>query len=370
MNVSLAVLILSSLLPTSVARLGAAPAVENDRKLKNIPRKHRDKTARKREHHRIINGTVASPGEFPYFVDFGYCGASLIHEDIVLTASHCADEFVSEVYIGAFREQFGTFGDETDEDAEVREIVTSRAHPNYDSFTVENDVMVLKLNSPSTHTPVGFNDDSSKPIAGEGLTAIGHGVTDEFDYFTPEELNKVTVPYVPHDECSASIAAAAEAEFLDPDLYLVSEDTMLCAGGTGGDTCYGDSGGPLVGEDGIQVGITSWGIRCGLEGTFVITFQHLFRFGFSLFATSQSLQERLAYILVFPVSRIGLKSRFVPCQTIHLPIVPQEDATCPTSAKRTVRRIGWSSVPSHQTARPEVLTMTLEQQQSFTILSS
>jgi trypsin len=40
--------------------------------------------------------------------------------------------------------------------------------------------------------------------------------------------------------------------------------SMLCAGGeVGHDTCLGDSGGPLV-QDGIQVGIVSFGSpNCG-----------------------------------------------------------------------------------------------------------
>jgi secreted trypsin-like serine protease len=42
---------------------------------------------------------------------------------------------------------------------------------------------------------------------------------------------------------------------------------MLCAGGTGTDTCSGDSGGPLeapIAGGGYRlVGLTSWGIGCG-----------------------------------------------------------------------------------------------------------
>ena len=37
---------------------------------------------------------------------------------------------------------------------------------------------------------------------------------------------------------------------------------MLCAGESGKDACHGDSGGPLV-QNGVQVGIVSFGPDCG-----------------------------------------------------------------------------------------------------------
>ena len=43
---------------------------------------------------------------------------------------------------------------------------------------------------------------------------------------------------------------------------------MICAGDRDGgeDACYGDSGGPLFVPPNTQVGITSWGYKCGLAG--------------------------------------------------------------------------------------------------------
>lgn len=45
---------------------------------------------------RIIGGSVASPGQFPFqaglFLDgSGFCGGSLIAGNVIMTAAHCCD---------------------------------------------------------------------------------------------------------------------------------------------------------------------------------------------------------------------------------------------------------------------------------------
>ena len=37
---------------------------------------------------RIVGGADADPGEFPFFVQWSGCGASLVWKDIVLSAAH------------------------------------------------------------------------------------------------------------------------------------------------------------------------------------------------------------------------------------------------------------------------------------------
>ena len=43
------------------------------------------------------------------------------------------------------------------------------------------------------------------------------------------------------------------------------DESMLCAGEAGKDSCEGDSGGPLTYND-VHIGIVSWGQGCALPG--------------------------------------------------------------------------------------------------------
>ena len=56
---------------------------------------------------RIVGGTEASPGEYPFFAEGSGCGGSLIWKDIVLSAGHCQGAFAREARIGAYRVDAG-----------------------------------------------------------------------------------------------------------------------------------------------------------------------------------------------------------------------------------------------------------------------
>lgn len=52
---------------------------------------------------RIVGGSAASPGEYPFFAEGDGCGGSLIWKDIVLSAAHCQGAFANTARIGAYR---------------------------------------------------------------------------------------------------------------------------------------------------------------------------------------------------------------------------------------------------------------------------
>ena len=199
---------------------------------------------------RIVGGTQAQRGAYPYFTQWiGGCGASLIHEDILLSAAHCNEIFETDVIVGAYED--GKVGN----GALARTIVGHAIHPKFSPYARANDYLVLKLNSPvTTIKPITLNRSNASPVSGKDLVVIGLGHLAEYGE-SPQFLNEVTVQAVNQTTCNQEYNGE------------IVEASMMCAAVAGGgkDSCQGDSGGPLVqivnGEH-IQVGIVSWGEGC------------------------------------------------------------------------------------------------------------
>ena len=197
---------------------------------------------------RIVGGEEVDPGAYPYFTisknfheDYA-CGGSLIHEDVIMTAAHCAGAFADGVKIGVeTKDQVGI----------VRQVVKEIAHPCYDDDTAENDIMLLMLDQPVLNVQPVLWERPANALStpGETLTVMGFGHT-SFEGSLSDTLLQVDVEVMTDDVCSS------QSDNLD---------VMFCAGVSGGgkDSCQGDSGGPIIEQGGTQVGIVSWGIGCG-----------------------------------------------------------------------------------------------------------
>lgn len=207
----------------------------------------------------IVGGVEAKKGEFPFIVSLqdGYghfCGGSLIAEDWVLTAGHCAKgATIRKVVIGLHDQK-------NPGNAEVINAKKVIAHPKYSGSTLEYDFALVQLERKSSYKPVAYNKteiaipaDGSKSIV--AVTA-GWGALKESSYSISNLLQKVAVPLVNEKVCAEAYAG-----------FNNVTDTMICAGYKEGekDACQGDSGGPLVtksGDDYLLVGVVSWGEGC------------------------------------------------------------------------------------------------------------
>lgn len=208
------------------------------------------------QHSVIVGGQEVDPiGRYSYIVSmqsdsFGhFCGGSLIDSEWVLSAAHCAG-YATHVEIG--RHNLANGG----ESYESLQVEYEVVHPGFDSCTLSNDVMLVKLKEPSSYTPVALNNETNSSITENNadVTVMGWGTTSRGGS-TSDVLLEVELDVVSNDICN--------------DQYGNEEITndMMCAARDGKDSCQGDSGGPLIKkgssvEEDVQVGIVSWGYGC------------------------------------------------------------------------------------------------------------
>lgn len=184
---------------------------------------------------RIVGGTDAS--NVSYFVLWGGCGATLIHNDIALSAAHCFERKDAQVGPKNRSDNRGW--------TRVNEV---RKHPMYNSASYDYDFAVLKLNGWFQHDTVRLNVSDDTPRIGESLQILGFGGESD-------ELKSGRVNAVSPSICAEQWSRAG---------YYIEENAILCAKADGVvDACTGDSGGPLL-LDGstTQVGVISSGSGC------------------------------------------------------------------------------------------------------------
>ncbi|PRY60408.1 S1 family serine peptidase [Glycomyces artemisiae] len=203
----------------------------------------------------IIGGQPAADGQFPWTValadagdpSFNFCGGSLIAEDVVLTAAHCTEGSAAGDIVVRHGDTDITQTDVYD----VSEIVVA---DGFNGSTMVNDWSLIKLAEPiSGAETLPLTEEDTKDWG--TLTVIGWGTTESGSM--SQDLLYVDVPYISDGDCSGAYGSEFDAA------------TMICAGDLengGVDSCQGDSGGPLISEDGVLVGIVSWGYGCAEAG--------------------------------------------------------------------------------------------------------
>ncbi|EFA01278.1 serine protease P41 [Tribolium castaneum] len=211
---------------------------------------------------RIVNGTDAQEGEFPYIVSvriFGEhnCGGSILNEKNILTAAHCVHLLPME----NMSVQYGVL--EINSSDNVVQVSGYNYHDDYDPYSgaYENDVAIIELAKPIVFgkniqpvtLPKAFNatpEHSSALLAGWGLPFSGG------DLMT--HLQKVNIIVYSDDDC----------ERIHKGTGPTNRKYHVCAGipEGGKGQCNGDSGGPLT-VNGVLVGTVSWSVKpCAVKG--------------------------------------------------------------------------------------------------------
>ncbi|KAM0730709.1 Proclotting enzyme [Formica fusca] len=214
---------------------------------------------------RIAGGQPADPKEWPWMAALlrqgaiQFCGGVLITDRHVLTAAHCVYRYKPRDITVRLGEYDFTKSEETRAlDFIVSEI---RIHRDFKLNTYENDIAIIKINRPTAFNsyiwPICL-PPVQQSFENKNAIVTGWG-TQYYGGPASTVLMEVAVPVWPQERCVRSFTQRIP-------------NTTLCAGAYEGgrDACQGDSGGPLLHQLGngrwVNIGIVSWGIRCGEPG--------------------------------------------------------------------------------------------------------
>ncbi|CAL7948235.1 unnamed protein product [Xylocopa violacea] len=200
----------------------------------------------------IVGGRDAPVGKFPYQVSLRssgshFCGGSIISSRYILTAAHCVQGIsnTNNIKVHAGTTQVTASGDTYGVDRIV-------AHRDYNPRRIVNDVALIRVNRNIVFNnlvqPIrlasGSNnyEGSSCVLSGWGTTRAGGNIPNNLQYI------------------NLNVESQAKCKQTHRDVQA-SQICTFTKYGEG--ACNGDSGGPLA-ANGVQIGIVSYGIPCGV----------------------------------------------------------------------------------------------------------
>uniref|UniRef100_A0A182QZA9 Peptidase S1 domain-containing protein n=1 Tax=Anopheles farauti TaxID=69004 RepID=A0A182QZA9_9DIPT len=232
----------------------------------------------------VFGGVRAYQGEFPHMAAIGWtrsdgtidylCGGSLITQQFVLTAAHCAVDSKNihpdTVRLG----ETDLASADDDELAEQVKIVRFIKHPKYRESKKYYDIALIKLaksveGNEAICAACIWRERNAPHV---GMEAVGFGATGFGERLSPT-LQKVELRELSLVECAKRIPTSRRQmpEGLREDQLCAHSETM--------DTCEGDSGGPLQVKlhdvfgnvFPFVVGVVSFGTPCTEGSTGVYT---------------------------------------------------------------------------------------------------
>ncbi|XP_074150488.1 chymase-like [Sminthopsis crassicaudata] len=198
----------------------------------------------------IFGGQESKPHSRPYMAFLSIklcnnrssCGGFLIRRDFVMTAAHCAGDFIS-VKLGAYNIN------KTERTWQIINVTKQFPHPEYNAKKSLNDIMLLKLEKEAKlTTAVGtlrLPSTSNSVLPGQKCLVAGWGRTG---------------PKLPRSDTLQEVELTLMKPSFCSSFKCFDKNSHLCVGNPKlpKKTLKGDSGGPLV-CSGVAQGIVSRG---------------------------------------------------------------------------------------------------------------
>ena len=196
----------------------------------------------------LAGGSLVPDGELEAVGSIGNCTATLIADDMVLTAAHCVcgsagcdtrRTFTLEAVFPA--DDPNTALDESSVRQSVSVGGDVRVHPDYEQRGwAREDLAVIDLDQPMSELapsvqPIPVEEPERTPLPGDPLMLVGYGITG--DGCTVASPGKQWLTLDVTDSNYAAIVFRYENQHV----------------------CGGDSGGPVINEADRVVGVASWG---------------------------------------------------------------------------------------------------------------
>ncbi|XP_068153289.1 chymotrypsin-2 [Drosophila tropicalis] len=213
-------------------------------------------TAKKGPQGRVVGGTTAALGEWPWIVtlqniySFHFCSGVIISENWVITAASC----VSGLRPRNVLVVVGTV-DWWDYTAVYYNADAIHVHCNFDNPLYHNDIALIHI-----YGEFEFDDyianatlaDIDELQEGDKLKFAGWGSSSSTGTYE-RYLQQAEGTYLPVEQCRADLGDTEDVDYGHVCVKLNA--------GTG--ACHGDAGGPLIDEQNRVVGFGNWGVPCG-----------------------------------------------------------------------------------------------------------
>ncbi|XP_034031010.1 trypsin-1 [Thalassophryne amazonica] len=204
------------------------------------------------EDDKIVGGYECRKNSVPYQVSlnagYHFCGGSLISSTWVVSAAHCYKSRI-QVRLG---EHNIAVNEGTEQFINSGKIIK---HPKYNSYNVDNDIMLIKLSTPARLNSYVSTIPVASTCASAGTRCLisGWGNMSSSGNNYPDNLRCLDAPILTDSSCRNCYPGQITSN-------------MICAGFLEGgkDSCQGDSGGPMV-CSGVLQGVVSWGYGCAMK---------------------------------------------------------------------------------------------------------